>query len=139
MVEEKKIFMSQEVLDALFEQGKAEIEGDVLTINSAQKQVFKLLPAYKFIFLAEGDKDPHNLVGKIFTKEQLKKSKADIYMDSCIYKETPYQIESGFLGIPQEQKAEKSVEVEKILQSDKPTEAEDFKIKDLEDYLLKIL
>jgi hypothetical protein len=147
MSEDKKIFMSQQVLDALFEQGKAEIDGDTLTINTTHKQVFKLLPAYKFILLAEGDHDPHNLVGKIFTSEQLKKTKADIYMDSCIYKDTPYQIESGFLGIPQEIKpekapevaAEKQKEIEQILQSDKPTEAEDFKIKDLEDYLLKIL
>ena len=139
MIEEKKIFMSQAVLDALFEQGKAELEGDVLIIHSSTKQMFKLLPAYKFISMAGGDKDPNNLVGKIFTQEQLKKSKADIYMDSCIYKDVPYQIESGFLGIPEAQKEEKSAEVEKILQSDKPTEAEDFKIKDLEDYLLKIL
>jgi len=153
MTEEKKIFMSQEVLDALFEQGKADLAGEVLTINTAPIQVYKLIPAVKFILLAEGDSDPHNLVGKIFTKEQLKKSDVDMYMDSVIYKDVPYQVEAGFLGIAEalvEAKVvapEKAVqieqaveaEVQKINQSDAPTVAEDFNIKDLENYLLKIL
>jgi len=137
--EERKIFISQAVLDALFEQGQAELCGDSLVINSAQKQSFKLIPAVKFIYLAQGDRDPHNLVGKIFTQEQLKKAKADVYMDSVIYKDVAYQVEVGFLGIAQAKKEEKAAEAEKINQSDKPTEAKDINIKELSDYLLKIL
>ena len=153
MSEEKKIFMSQEVLDALFEQGKAELEGEVLTINTAIKQVYKLIPAVKFLVLAEGEFDPNNLVGKIFTKEQLKKASADMCMDSVIYKDVAYQVETGFLGLAEAHAAEKAAaaaqaaavqkqveeEAQKINESDKPTVAEDFNIKDLENYLLKIL
>ena len=155
MTEEKKIFMSQQVLDALFEQGKAQIEGDILTIETATKQVYRMIPAVKFLSLAGGDTDPHNLLNKIFTQEQLKKSNADVYMDSVIYKDTAYTIETGFLGITVLQEAPKAAaapepapvrvvvqetaaEAVKINASDTPTEAEDFKIKDLEDYLLKI-
>jgi hypothetical protein len=153
MAEEKKIFMSQEVLDALFDQGKAELEGEVLTINTAIKQVYRLIPAVKFLVLAEGEFDPNNLVGKIFTKEQLKKASADIYMDSVIYKDAAYQVETGFLGLAEAEAEEKAAaeaqaaakqkqieeEAKKINESDKPTVAEDFNIKDLENYLLKIL
>jgi len=151
MAEERKIFMSQQVLDALFEQGKADIQGDVLTIDSATKQIYRLIPAVKFLTLAEGDHDPNNLIGKIFTQEQLKKSKADVYMDSVIYKDAAYSIETGFLGIAEARLQEKAAapakevvkqleaEVRKINQSEKPTVAEDFNIKDLENYLLKIL
>jgi hypothetical protein len=153
MSEEKKIFISQEVLDALFEQGKADLAGEVLTINTAPVQVYKLIPAVKFILLAEGDIDPHKLVGKIFTKEQLKNANVDMYMDSVIYKDVPYQVESGYLGIAEilpeakEVQPEKAVQVEqavesevqKINQSEVPTVAEDFNINDLENYLLKIL
>ncbi len=156
MAEEKKIFMSQQVLDALFEQGKAQIEGDILTIETATRQVYRMIPAVKFLSLAGGTTDPNNLLNKIFTQEQLKKSNADVYMDSVIYKDTAYTIETGFLGItvqaaaPAEKAApqpaparevarETAAEAAKINASDAPTEAEDFKIKDLENYLLKIL
>jgi hypothetical protein len=131
--------MSQEVLDALFEQGQAELSGDSLVINSSQKQSFKLIPAVKFIYLAQGEHDPHNLVGKIFTQDQLKHAKADVYMDSVIYKDVAYQVEVGFLGIGQAKKEEKVPEAEKINQSDNPTVAEDIDVKQLSDYLLKIL
>ncbi len=129
MAEEKKIFISQAVLDAIFEQGKAELKGDTLIIHSEKKQIFKLVPAYKFLYLVDGDKDPHQLVGKIFTEKDLKKAKADIYMDSVIYKDTAYQVEPGFIGIPQTEKAKESAQ--------KLKEASE--LKDLEDYLLKIL
>ncbi len=129
MSKEKKIFISQQVLDAIFEQGKAELDGDTLIIHSQEKQTFKLIPAYKFLYLAEGEKDPYNLVGKIFTEQDLKKAKADIYMDSVLYKDVAYQVEPGFLGIPQTQKAQESAE--KLQEADE--------VKALEDYLLKIL
>jgi hypothetical protein len=142
MSEDKKIFISQKVLDALFEQNQAELSGSELTILSATKQVFKILPAFKFILLAGGDKDPHNLIGKIYTEEQLKKVNADIYMTSVLYKDTAYEVETGFLGIPQakepEKVAETEKEVEKIVASEAPSEAEDFNIADLSNLVLKI-
>lgn len=110
MAEEKKIFISQEVLDALFEQGQAELKDDILIIHSKEKQEFKLIPAYKFLYLAEGNYDPNNMLGKIFTAEELKNAQADIYMDSILYKDVAYQAEQGFLGIPQTKKAEKTAE-----------------------------
>lgn len=129
MIEGKKIFISQEVLDALFDQGQAELKDDLLIIHSQEKQTFKLIPAYKFVRLAEGEKDPNNLLGKIFTAEELKNAKADIYMDSILYKDVAYQAEPGFLGIPQTKKAEKTAEsLEQV---------DDTKI--LADFLLKIL
>ncbi len=129
MPEEKKIFISQEVLNALFEQGQAELQDDQLIIHSKEKQVFKLVAAYKFLYLVEGESDPNKLIGKIFTEEEMKNAKADIYMDSVIYKDLAYQVETGFLGIPQTKKAEKTAE--------KVDAVDDVKM--LENYLLKIL
>jgi len=132
MAEEKKIFISQEVLDALFEQGKAELKEDnTLVIHSKEAQSFKLIPGYKFLCLASGDKDPHNLVGKIFTEQELKKAEADIYMDSVIYKDIAYQVETGFLGVPETKKAEKTAQ--------KVDEAGVDDAKKLADLLLKIM
>lgn len=129
MEAQKKIFISQEVLDALFEQNQAELKDDLLVIHSSEKQVFKLIPAFKFLYLSEGEYDPNNLIGKIFTEQELKNANADIYMNSVLYKDVAYQVESGFLGIPQTKKAEKTAE--KVEQVDD--------VKMLENYLLKIL
>ena len=146
MAEEKKIFISQQVLDALFEENQAELKNDELIILSKNRQVFKLIPAFKFLYLAEGTHDPNQLIGKIFTEEQLKSTKADVYMDSVIYKETAYQVEPGFLGIPHtpkegkaaEQAAEKAVEkVVEPVDAAKVEQVDDVKM--LENYLLKIL
>ncbi len=145
MAEEKKIFISQQVLDALFEQDQAELKDDELSILSKNRQVFKLIPAFKFLYLAEGSLDPNQLIGKIFTEAQLKSAKADIYMDSVIYKDVAYQVEPGFLGIPRapkegkaaEQPPEKAVEKVEPVDAAKVEQVDDAKM--LENYLLKIL
>lgn len=125
----KKIFMSQQVLDSLFSEDKARLDNDLLTMSSRDNQVFKLIPAYKFLYVADGSPDPYNLVGKIFTKEQLEKSSMDIYMDSVLYHEKAYQVESGYIGLPQTAAAEKQAEnMEQIPDEDLLT-----------DYLMKIL
>lgn len=117
--------MSQDVLDALFENDKAKLEGDRLTILSKEPHSFKLVPAYKFVAVADGSADTHKMVGNIFTKEELEKANVDIYMDSAIYKDIAYQVEPGFLGIPETKEAEtamQELDIEKLL----------------EEYLLKI-
>jgi hypothetical protein len=122
----KKIFISQTVLDTLFSEGKATLTGDRLTIRSRGEQVFQLTPAYKFLYVAEGARDPSGLVGKIFTAAELEKIKADIYMDSVLVKEIAYQVETGYVGAPLQASTEPAAEAV----SDQEM---------LQDYLLKIL
>jgi hypothetical protein len=125
----KKIFISQNVLDSMFSEGKAHLDQDRLTMHGKDNEVFKLTPAYKFLYVADGTADPHSLVGKIFTKEQLEKSNMDIYMDSILYHDIPYQVETGYIGIPQNPAAEKKSEnMEQVPDEDLLT-----------DYLLKVL
>lgn len=124
----KKIFISQEVLDTLFAESKADLEGERLTIHSKGNQVFKLTPAYKILHLAEGGADPSDMVGKIYTKNELERVSADIYMDSVIINEVAYQAESGFIGVP-----------EGTPEAEKEPEGEISDSELLSDYLLKIL
>jgi len=123
----KKIFISQAVLDALFSEGKAVLEGEKLTITSRGQQVYRLVQAFKFLYVAEGSHDPGGLVGKIFTAAELEKIKADVYMDSVLVKEIAYQVEPGFVGEP--------------MAGMEPGPAESAATDDelLQDYLLKIL
>ncbi len=125
----KKIFISQNVLDSLFSEGRARLDHDRLTMHGKENEVFQLTQAYKFLYVADGSVDPHNLVGKIFTKDQLEKSCMDIYMDSVLYQETAYQVETGYIGVPQNKAAEEeSKNWEQIPDEDL-----------LSDYLLKVL
>ena len=125
----KKIFISQNVLDSLFNEGRAHLDRDNLTMHGKESEVFKLTPAYKFLYVADGSADPNSLVGKIFTKDQLEKSKMDIYMDSVLYNDKAYQVESGYIGIPQNVAAEKKSEAMEQVPDEEL----------LSDYLLKIL
>ena len=126
----KKIFIAQEVLDRLFSEDKADLEGDKLTIHSRQNQVYRLTPAYKFVRVVDDTPDKNNFVGKIFARTEMEKIEADIYMDSAIVREVAYHIEPGYIGLPD---------------GEPPTGPADQEVSEkdenelLADYLLKIL
>ena len=106
----KKIFISQTVLDPLFTENKATLEGDRLTIHSRSDQGYKLTPAYKFLKVADGSADKAGLVGKIYTAAELARIKADICADSALINDVPYEVEPGFIGMPEAAAAEAPVE-----------------------------
>jgi len=133
----KKIFISQAVLDSMFEQGKAHLDQDRLMIHSKQDQVFKMIPACKFLYVADGSRDPHHLIGKILTRQDLEKISADLYMDSVLYKEIAYQVEPGYLGMPETAAAAAAAQQAVEASGKKVEEATDAEL--LGDYLLKIL
>jgi hypothetical protein len=133
----KKIFISQPVLDSMFEQGKAHLDQDRLMIHSKQNQVFKMIPACKFLYVADGSQDPHRLLGKILTRQDLEKIHADLYMDSVIYKEVAYQVEPGYLGLPETEAAAATTQKVAAAAGPQADEATDAEL--LGDYLLKIL
>ncbi len=133
----KKIFISQEVLDRLFSEEKAEFKGDQLIIYGRENQVYNLIPAYKFTGVADDSPDKKGLVGKIYVKSELEKISADIYMDSAIIDDIPYNVQSGYVGAPMQEKAG-----EKPGQAAAASESESKEVDEqelLSDYLLKIL
>jgi len=93
-----KMFFSQQILDALINEGKVTLEGTVLTVAAPNKPSFQLEPAFRFIRTADNGPDIHHLVGKIKPEKDLKASHAEIYMNSVLVQETAYEVELGFLG-----------------------------------------
>jgi hypothetical protein len=135
----KKIFISQDILDNLFEEEKADLDGNQLTIHSRKDQVYNLNPAYKFVSLLEGEKDEMSLIGKIYTNEELEKIGCDAYMDSAIINDIVYTVEQGFVGYPEgaeEKKATEPAQSEDAAKEGSSKEEDDDM---LADYLLKIL
>ena len=135
----KKIFISQDILDNLFAEEKADLEDNKLTIHSRKDLVYQLTAAYKFVAVLEGPGDEMGVLGKIYTDDELKKIGCDAYMDSAIIGEVVYTVEQGFIGHPQVVESEKEkapAQPEEAAQDGPRNEEEDDL---LADYLLKIL
>ena len=90
------LFVPQSVLDRWSEQGRIEVEGNVLTILGEHKS-FALTPAVRFLKMEAGD-DNAGLLAKVKTTDALKQMGAEHYMESVILGESAYQVQQGFLA-----------------------------------------
>jgi hypothetical protein len=90
------LFVPQSVLDRWSEQGRIEVDGNVLTILGEQKS-FALTPAVRFLKMEAGD-DNAGLLAKVKTTDALKHMGAEHYMESVILGESAYQVQQGFLA-----------------------------------------
>ncbi|HYS09224.1 MAG TPA: hypothetical protein VEP66_10780 [Myxococcales bacterium] len=90
------LFVPQSVLDKWSEQGRIQVDGNVLTILGEQKS-FALTSAVRFIKMEAGE-DNAGLLAKVKTTDALKQMGAEHYMESVILGESAYQVQMGFLA-----------------------------------------
>ncbi|MFN2546437.1 MAG: hypothetical protein ABR567_03290 [Myxococcales bacterium] len=90
------LFVPQSVLDKWSEQGRIQVDGNVLTILGENKN-FALTSAVRFIKMEAGD-DTARLLQKVKTTDALKQMGAEHYMESVILGESAYQVQQGFLA-----------------------------------------
>jgi hypothetical protein len=90
------LFVPQSVLDRWSEQGRIQVDGNVLVILGEQKS-FALTSAVRFIKMEAGD-DRAGLLAKVKTTDALKQMGAEHYMESVILGESAYQVQQGFLA-----------------------------------------
>ena len=90
------LFVPQSVLDKWSEQGRIQVDGNVLTILGEQKS-FALTSAVRFIKMEAGD-DTAGLLAKVKTTDALKQMGAEHYMESVLLGESAYQVQQGFLA-----------------------------------------
>ncbi len=93
-----KIFFSQRILDSLIGEGKIKLDNNLMTLLISDRPSFELEPGYRFVKTADGSPDPHGLVGQIKSEKAIKAMNAEIYLDSIIYRDVAYEVESGFIG-----------------------------------------
>ncbi|MCC6750756.1 MAG: hypothetical protein IT371_24075 [Deltaproteobacteria bacterium] len=91
-----RLFVSQERLDAWVLEGQAELEGARLTVE--ERYVLEICPAVRFLRVAGGGADPHQLLGRVKTEAQLRQMLAEHYMDSVLVGEIGYEVQQGFVG-----------------------------------------
>jgi hypothetical protein len=94
-----RLFISVERLDAWTEEGRASLEGDRMTLTELGRS-FLMVPAVAFQSLTGSDSDPHDLVGRVKSKESLEALGAECFGNSVIYNETAYEVVDGFIGEP---------------------------------------
>ncbi len=90
------LFVPQSVLDRWSEQGRIQVNGNVLTILGENKD-FALTSAVRFIKMEAGD-DTAGLLQKVKTTDALKQMGAEHYRESVILGEVAYQVQQGFLA-----------------------------------------
>jgi hypothetical protein len=91
------VFLTNLMLQQWTEQGKVRLEDTTLTLV-AESRTVRLTPAVRFTKLIDGGDDPHKLIGKVKTREQLVDLQAEHYMDSVILGDVGYTVVEGFLG-----------------------------------------
>jgi hypothetical protein len=90
------LFVPQSVLDRWSEQGRIQVDGNVLTILGENKN-FALTQAVRFIKMEAGE-DEARLLQKVKTTDALKQMGAEHYMESVLLGESAYQVQQGFLA-----------------------------------------
>ncbi len=91
-----RLFVSQELLDEWAVEGKIELSGNLLKIQS-EDRTFALTPGVRFLKLAAGG-DGQKLVGKVKSEEQLVSMGGELYMSSVLLGEDAYDVQGGFLA-----------------------------------------
>jgi hypothetical protein len=92
-----RLFISVAKLEALTAANKVTIEGDRLDLTDLGR-AFRIVPAVRFLGVAGGDPDPHELVGLVKSEEELTGMGADHMATSVIYVDTAYEVQQGFVG-----------------------------------------
>ncbi len=92
------VFITNEMLQAWADDGKVRLDDTTLTLL-AESRTVKLTPAVRFTRLIDDTTgDPHKLIGKVKTKDQILELKAEHYLDSVIFGDIGYTVVEGFLG-----------------------------------------
>ncbi len=94
----KRLFFSQGMLDSMVEAGKIKVDKGILTMLAGDNPTFALMPAHRIVKTIDDGPDANGLVGQIRSEAELKGQGAEIYMDSVIYRDVAYQVDTGFIA-----------------------------------------
>ena len=94
-----RLFISVERLDNWTEEGRAALEGDRMTLTELGRS-FVMKPAVAFQAVTGSDSDPHDLIGRVKSKDALEEMGAEQFANSVIFNDTAYEVVDGFVGDP---------------------------------------
>jgi hypothetical protein len=94
------LFVSQALLDTWATQGRIDLAGQSISLLSGEGQGrrYALEPAVRFLRVAGGGSDPHQLVARVKTLDQVREIGGEAMADSVVVGEIAYEVEPGFLA-----------------------------------------
>jgi hypothetical protein len=94
-----RVFFPVAVLDLWIGEGKVELTAEELTIKGEDRR-YRILEAARVVAEVTGSPDPHELVGKVKTRQFLIELGAELLETSMVLGDNAYEVVPGFLGSP---------------------------------------
>ncbi len=95
-----RLFIPQDALNAWLDEGRANIDGEVMTVPEQNDARYQLTTALRFVSEVAGGGDEHGLVGKVKDISQLEELGGEHCADSVVLGDNAYEVIEGFLGEP---------------------------------------
>ncbi len=94
------VFFPQELLDVLFGVGKLDLDGDDLIVPVGGYR-YRVSEAVRVLSEVTTGEDPHDLVGKVASREQLTETLgAELLGNSMLVEDNAYDVVPGMVGEP---------------------------------------
>jgi len=99
---ENRVFLPQDAVDIWLAEERIELDGEIMALMP-EGQRFRLSTALRFMAEVAEESDPHDLVGRIKSLEQLAELDGEHASGSVIIGDNAYDVVEGFVGMPLEQ------------------------------------
>lgn len=94
-----RLFFPQAMLDVLVDADKVDVDGDELVLLGAECR-YKIIEGVHILHEVTTGEDPHDLCGKVKSRNYLTEVGAELLGDSLIYEDSGYEVVSGFICLP---------------------------------------
>ena len=93
-----RIFVAQTLVDTWLSTGRVALERDLLRLSGQQAVDLFINPAVWFERIDGGEADPHDVVGRVKTSQELAQMGADHYESSVVMGDYAYTVRPGFIA-----------------------------------------
>ena len=93
-----RIFVAQTLVDSWLSAGAVSLERDLLRVSGPPLVDLFINPAVWFERIDGGDADPHDVVGRVKTSQELAQMGADHYESSVVMGDFAYTVQPGFIA-----------------------------------------
>lgn len=93
-----RIFVAQTLVDSWLSTGRVSLERDLLRLSGPQAVDLFINPAVWFERIDGGEADPHDVVGRVKTSQELAQMGADHYESSVVMGDFAYTVRPGFIA-----------------------------------------
>lgn len=95
-----RIFVAQTLVDTWLSTGRVSLERDLLRLAGPPAVDLFINPAVWFERIDGGERDPHDVVGRVKTSQELAQLGADHYESSVVLGDYAYTVRPGFVAVP---------------------------------------